>query len=100
MPQESTTPDVVLMRCAFAAGNRHDLDAVVSLYAPDAVWNLSDAGLGTFEGLAAIGSFLGEWWGTWGGHVNEVNTVRGRKISRIYLYQELDQALKVVGLAD
>jgi ketosteroid isomerase-like protein len=73
MSEESTTPDLVeFTRRIFAAGSRHDLDAVLSLYAPDAVLDLSDAALGTFEGLAAIGSFLEEWWGTWGEHVIEV----------------------------
>jgi ketosteroid isomerase-like protein len=73
MSEESTTPDPIeLVRRAFVAGNRHDLDTVLSFYTPDAVWDLSDAGLGTFEGLAAIGSFLKEWWVTWDEHVNEV----------------------------
>jgi ketosteroid isomerase-like protein len=72
MPRESTTPDLVELTCrVFEAGSRHDLDAALSFYAPDAVLDLSDAALGTFEGVAAIGSFLGEWWGTWGEHLIE-----------------------------
>ena len=36
MPEESTTPDLVeLVRAAWEAGNRRDLDAVMSLYAPN-----------------------------------------------------------------
>jgi ketosteroid isomerase-like protein len=73
MSEESTTPDPVEMtRRIFAAGSRHDLDAVLRFYAPDAVLDLSDAALGTFEGVAAIGSFLEDWWGTWREHMIEV----------------------------
>ena len=41
MSQESTTPDLVeLMRKAYEAVNRRDfdLDAMMSFYAPDALW--------------------------------------------------------------
>jgi ketosteroid isomerase-like protein len=73
MPEESTTPDLVeLTRRAIEAGSRHDIDSVMSFYAPDAVWDLSDVGIGTFEGVAAIRSFVEEWWGTWGDHLIEV----------------------------
>ena len=76
MPDESTTPHLVaLTRRALEAANSHDLDAVMSFYAPDAVWDLSDAGLGTFEGVAAIRSFIQEWWETWGDHLLEVEEI-------------------------
>jgi ketosteroid isomerase-like protein len=71
--EESTTPDLVeLTRQALEAANRHDLDVAMCVYAPDAVWDLSDVGLGTFEGVAAIGSFIEDWWQTWGNHLMEV----------------------------
>jgi ketosteroid isomerase-like protein len=44
----------------------------MQFYAPDAVWDLSQVGIGTYEGAAAIGSFLEDWWETWGGHLIEV----------------------------
>jgi ketosteroid isomerase-like protein len=73
MPEESTTPNLVeLTRRMMEAANRHDLDTVMRFYAPDAVWDLSDTGIGTYEGATAIGSFLEDWWGTWGGHLIEV----------------------------
>jgi ketosteroid isomerase-like protein len=66
VPEESTTPDPVeLVRRAFDAGNRHDVDAIMGLHAPDAVWDLSDEGLGTFEGVAAIRGWLEDWFGVW-----------------------------------
>jgi ketosteroid isomerase-like protein len=56
---------VELTRDVLDAASRHDLDAAMSFYAPDAVWDLSDVGLGIVEGVAAIRSFVEDWWGTW-----------------------------------
>ncbi len=50
-------------RQAAEATERGDFDAVVSVYASDAVWDASLAGVGTFEGVPAIRSFLEEWIG-------------------------------------
>jgi hypothetical protein len=59
MSEESTTPDlVVLTRQAFDAASP-DFDAPMSFYAPDAVVDLSDAVIGTFEGVEAIRGFRG-----------------------------------------
>ena len=65
MPEESTTPDVVeLVRRQFEAGNRRDLDAVTSSFAPDAV--MDGRALGDhFEGRAAIRSFIQDWFGAY-----------------------------------
>jgi ketosteroid isomerase-like protein len=66
MPEESTTPDPVeLARQAFEAMSRGDLDAVMSFFTPDAVYDLSDAGLGTFEGEEAIRRFFEDWHRSW-----------------------------------
>ena len=63
MPEEATTPDLVeLTRLAFEAANRRDLDAVISFYASDAVFE-GRMGRETFEGRVAIRSFLEEWFG-------------------------------------
>ena len=76
MPEEYTNPDLVeLSRRQFEAAKRHDADAVLSNYVPDAVWDLSDAGMGVFEGVAAIRAFFEDWWGTWGEHEIEVEEV-------------------------
>ena len=62
MSQESTTPDlVILARQAYEAVSRGDFDAVMSVFAADAVYDLSDAGLGTFEGEEAIRRFFEDW---------------------------------------
>ena len=57
MAEESTTPDVVeLVRRVAEAANRLDFDAVMSFYAPDAVWEGRASGM-TFEGRTAIRGF-------------------------------------------
>ena len=64
MSEESLSP-VELVRQAFNAGNRHDVDTIMGFHAPEAVWDLSDQGLGTFEGAAAIRGWIEDWFGTW-----------------------------------
>ena len=63
MSKESTTPDLVqLMRKAYEAVNRRDLDldAMMSFYAPDALWESPPLGT-RFEGRAAIRGFAEDW---------------------------------------
>ena len=49
MCEEVAARDLVeLTRQVFDAGSRHDADAVMGFYAPDAVWDMSDAGMGVF----------------------------------------------------
>jgi len=39
MAKESTTPDLVeLVRFTFEAANRRDFDAILDVYAPEAIW--------------------------------------------------------------
>ncbi len=54
-----------LTQQAFDAGSRHDIDAIMGFHVPDAVWDLSDLGLGTFDGAAAIRGFVEDWFATW-----------------------------------
>ena len=65
MSEESTTPDLVaLMRRWIEAANRRDVVAAGSLYAPDAVYE--SVGMGaSFEGVAAIREFLGDFVGAY-----------------------------------
>jgi ketosteroid isomerase-like protein len=59
---ESTTPDLVELARQFGeAVGRRDFDAVMRSLAPGAVWDASQAGVGTFEGPAAIRAFLEDW---------------------------------------
>jgi ketosteroid isomerase-like protein len=64
MPEEPTTPDPVeLTRLAFEAANQGDIDAVMSFFAPDAVFDGRAAG-DHYEGRATIRGFLDEWFGS------------------------------------
>jgi ketosteroid isomerase-like protein len=66
MADESTTPDLVrLARQGYEASNRGDLDGVMSLFAADAVYDMSAAGLETFEGAEAIRGFIEDWHRSW-----------------------------------
>jgi ketosteroid isomerase-like protein len=68
MSDESTTPDLVkLTRRMLEAANRRDLDAMMSFYAPDAVWETLSLGI-SFEGVAAIRGFLEDWLGAYEEH--------------------------------
>jgi ketosteroid isomerase-like protein len=66
MSEESTTPDLVeLTRRVYESLNRRDLDAVMRDYDRDSVLDLSPAGLGSYEGQAAIRGFNEDWIGAW-----------------------------------
>jgi ketosteroid isomerase-like protein len=76
MSEESTTPDLVeLTRRMMDALNRRDLDAYMGFYATDAVFDLSDVGIGTFEGVAAIRAFFDDWHRNWEDYLVEVDEV-------------------------
>jgi ketosteroid isomerase-like protein len=68
MPEESATTDLVeLGRCFLEAANRRDLDAMLSFFAPDGVWET--VGLGTaFEGPVAIRGFWEDWFAAYEEH--------------------------------
>jgi ketosteroid isomerase-like protein len=63
MSEESATPGLVeLTSRQLEAANRGDLDAFMSVFAPDAVYDASRDGLGVYEGPEAIRSLIGGWW--------------------------------------
>jgi ketosteroid isomerase-like protein len=45
--------------------SRGDIDAVMSLFAADAVYDASDQGIGTFEGAEPIRRLLEDWHRSW-----------------------------------
>jgi ketosteroid isomerase-like protein len=61
MSEASTTPNVERTRRSFEAGSTRDVDAAMSAYGPESVWDMSQIGLGTYEGVAAIRSFFEDW---------------------------------------
>jgi ketosteroid isomerase-like protein len=65
MPDEPRTPDLVeLWREAYRAGERFDPDGVMAFYAPDAVYDMSPMGMGTFEGREAIRGHIEDFLGS------------------------------------
>jgi ketosteroid isomerase-like protein len=59
MPEESTTPDLVeLARSSIEAP---DPEAVLTFYAPDAVWDSTPWGMGMFQGKDAVREFFADW---------------------------------------
>lgn len=62
MSEESTAPDLVeLARRSVETASKRDLDATMAFYTPDAVWDMSPLGMGTFEGHAAVRGFMEDW---------------------------------------
>jgi len=59
--EESTTPDLVeLVRRSLEAANRRDYDAMLSIYAPEATWEVSTIGT-SLKGVVAIRGFMDDW---------------------------------------
>jgi len=64
MSDDLATPDLVeLVGGILEAAKREDWDAILALYAPDAVWDT--VGMGTFQGPAAIRGFWEDWWASY-----------------------------------
>jgi ketosteroid isomerase-like protein len=64
--EESKTPDLVALGLqAYEALSCGDFDAAMSLFAADAVYDGSDGGIGTFEGVEAIRGFIEDWFRSW-----------------------------------
>jgi ketosteroid isomerase-like protein len=65
MSEHPAAPDLAtLTRQVFDAVDRHDFDAALGFFAPDAIWE-SNVVEARFEGLAAIRDFLERWRGAY-----------------------------------
>jgi ketosteroid isomerase-like protein len=63
MTEESTAPDLLKLGQRLTdAYNARDIDAAISLYAPNAVFEMRGT-VGVLEGRAAIGRFFEDWQG-------------------------------------
>jgi hypothetical protein len=66
MSEQPTTPDPLEVAGRLAeAYNRRDVDSIVSQYSADAVWDMSELGVGTLRGHDAIRRFLEDWFGSY-----------------------------------
>ena len=76
MAEEAVIPDLVeLVRRSIQAASDRDLDLVLTLYAPDAVWDMSPLGMGTFEGTKAIRGFMEDWLGAYEEYAMEAEAI-------------------------
>jgi ketosteroid isomerase-like protein len=72
--EESTTPDLtVLVQRANGAGG---VDAAMDLYAPGAVWDMSEGGMGVIEGREEIRAFFKEWLSAYEAYELDVEEIR------------------------
>jgi ketosteroid isomerase-like protein len=55
---------IELTRRAYAALNSRDFEALMEIFGPDSVWDVSRWGLGIHAGTDAIRRFLGDWFET------------------------------------
>jgi ketosteroid isomerase-like protein len=63
MSEDPAIPELAeLVRRQLEAVNRRDLDALMTAFAPDAVYDTSPSGMGVYEGHTAIGVFLKGYW--------------------------------------
>ena len=76
MPDESETPDLVELVRGFAAISRaDDLDAYLTLFARDAVWDAVPLGL-SYHGVEEIRGFLTDWLGAYDEYRIEPQEIR------------------------
>ena len=76
MPKESTTPDLVeLTQRLLDAANARDVEAGMSLYAPDAVLDMGET-FEVFEGRAAMRGFAEDWLGLYEEFEFELEEIR------------------------
>ena len=76
MSQEGGAADPgELTRRLYEMADRGDFDAMMRLFRPDAVWNLSEAGIGTFEGATAIRRFVEDWQGSYDDYKVDVEEI-------------------------
>jgi SnoaL-like domain len=65
MTPDAAAADVSeLTRRAYESLNSRDFDAVVSLFGPSSIWDVSRWGLGAHTGPEAIRRFLEDWFGS------------------------------------
>jgi hypothetical protein len=66
MSEEPRTPDPLEVAGRLVdAYNRRDVESIVSMYSPDAVWDMSELGAGVLRGHDAIRRFLEGWLGSY-----------------------------------
>jgi ketosteroid isomerase-like protein len=75
MSEESTTPDLVELTRRSIEALADSVEAGVSFYAPDGVWDAS-WGMGVHEGQEAVGGFFRDWRSAYDEMTREIETIR------------------------
>jgi ketosteroid isomerase-like protein len=73
MSEKSTTPELVELTQELS--DARGVDATMRFYSADAVYDMSQVGLGTFEGRPAIRRFLEDWLGSYEETEDEVQEI-------------------------
>jgi len=76
MPQEPAMPDLTLLFKWLTVVGDRDVEARMSLYAPDAVWDMSEGGVGVVEGREEIRAFFEEWLAAYVEYEQEVEEIQ------------------------
>jgi ketosteroid isomerase-like protein len=78
MSKEPTTLDLALLTqwLTVVLGDVRDIVPDMSLFAPNAVWDMSQGGAEVIEGVEAIRSFFEQWLGTYEEHGQEVEEIQ------------------------
>ena len=75
MSEESTSPDLVELTRRSIEAQEESIEAAVSFYAPDAVWDAS-WGMGVFEGQEAVRGFFRDWRSPYDEMAREIEAIR------------------------
>jgi ketosteroid isomerase-like protein len=90
------SPDLVeLARRRVEATGKRDLGAMMVFHTPDAVWDTSPMGMGTFEGQAAIREFAEDWLSSYEDW--ELQMVEAQDLGNGVGFAVLAQAGRLVG---
>jgi hypothetical protein len=75
MSEESTTPDLVKLTRRSIDAQEESIEAAVSFYAHDAVWDAS-WGMGVYEGQEAVRSFFTDWRSAYEEMTRDIEVIR------------------------
>jgi ketosteroid isomerase-like protein len=76
MSEHPKTPDLeALTRRIIEAGNVRDIETMIGFYTPDSVWDMSEVGLETIRGRAAIRVLFEDWMGAYEDYGQETEEV-------------------------
>ncbi len=76
MPAESTNPDLVELTRQSIEALEDSIEAGMSYYAPEGVWDASFWGMGVFEGQEAVRGFFRDWRSAYDEITRRIETVR------------------------